>query len=83
MSRGASRERQTYLTTREHSLIKMLGDCASEFAQIATGELVGDQHEFTDKIHQLQHTVMAQAASRAYPDRYRLLGESPVKGEDE
>lgn len=24
----------------------------------------------------IQHTVMAQAAARAYPDRYRLLGST-------
>lgn len=39
-----------------------------------------DLHELVHHIHAIQHTVMSQAAARAYPERYRLLGgviESP------
>lgn len=36
----------------------------------------GDLREGVDKIHQLQHTVMAQAAARAFPERFRLLGST-------
>ena len=38
------------------------------------GVATDDVQEAVDKIHQLQHAVAAQAAARAYPDRYRLLG---------
>lgn len=34
----------------------------------------GDCAEMVDKIHQLQLMILAQAASRAYPDRFRKLG---------
>lgn len=34
----------------------------------------GDWAEAADKIHQLQAVIMAQAASRAYPDLFRPLG---------
>lgn len=34
-----------------------------------------DGHELVDKVHQLQAMVMSQAAGRAYPERFRLLGE--------
>ena len=33
----------------------------------------GDLDEFAAAIHVLQARVMARAASRAYPDRFRLL----------
>jgi hypothetical protein len=33
-----------------------------------------DLHELVAHIHAIQHTVMSQAAARAYPERYRLLG---------
>lgn len=33
-----------------------------------------DLHELVHHIHAIQHTVMSQAAARAYPERYRLLG---------
>lgn len=34
----------------------------------------GDWAEAADKIHQLQAVIMAQAATRAYPDLFRALG---------
>ena len=36
----------------------------------------GDVNEFVDAIHDIQRMIMSQAAARAYPDRYRLLGWS-------
>jgi len=36
---------------------------------------LGDLGEIAGHIHGIQHAVMSQAAARAYPDRYRLLGE--------
>lgn len=34
----------------------------------------GDCAELAAEIHTIQHRIMAQAAARAYPDRYRLMG---------
>lgn len=34
----------------------------------------GDVRELGDHIHAIQNVVMAQAAARAYPNQYRLLG---------
>lgn len=34
----------------------------------------GDLRELVVHIHAIQHAVMSQAAARAYPDRFRLLG---------
>lgn len=35
-----------------------------------------DLREFTSHIHAIQHTIMSQAAARAYPKSLRLLGAS-------
>jgi hypothetical protein len=65
------------LTDIEHELIIKLGECANIFCnQIAWADVEDDKNEFIDKIHQLQHTVLAQAGARAYPDRYRLAGRT-------
>jgi len=49
----------------------------------AFGRIVGDGQtrmddlsEAVHHIHALQHMIMSQAAARAYPSRFRLLGES-------
>lgn len=34
----------------------------------------GDVREFVAVMHNLQRMIMAQAAARAYPEHYRLLG---------
>lgn len=64
------------LTDNELTLIEKLGECANLFAQvIGDGEQsINDLYECVDKIHQLQHMVMSQAAARAYPEKFRLLG---------
>jgi len=48
----------------------------------AVGRVVGndrtrhaDLAELTAHIHAIQHAIMSQAAARAYPERFRLLGE--------
>lgn len=35
---------------------------------------VGDWNEMAERIHAIQHTLMAQAAARCHPGRFRLLG---------
>jgi len=39
----------------------------------------GDWDEAAALIHNIQHLVMAQAAARAYPTTFRLLGHSLAK----
>jgi ATP-dependent Clp protease ATP-binding subunit ClpA len=51
----------------------------SEFTRIFVPTIRGSKHdvrEVVDKIHQIQALVMSQAAARAYPDKFRLLGGS-------
>ncbi len=70
------RQRKQLLTRREHALIEKLGECAGEFnAIIGTScTRTPDLEEVFAGIHHLQQAVMSQAAARAYPIRYRLLG---------
>lgn len=35
----------------------------------------GDLNELVRHVHGIQHMVMAQSSARAYPERFRLLGE--------
>jgi hypothetical protein len=66
------------LTTQEQALIETLGHVWNELCQIVAAGPTrqADLAEAMSHIHALQHTVMAQAAARAFPDRYRVLGQT-------
>lgn len=38
-----------------------------------------DRRELAAQIHAVQHTIMGQAAARAHPDKYRLLGKEILR----
>lgn len=67
------------MTEQEHELLDKLSECSRLF-----GKVVGnvskvrqaDLDEMVHHIHALQNMVLAQAAARAYPLKYRLMGES-------
>jgi hypothetical protein len=71
-------ERQTYgLTDDEHKAIGLTADLWNLLCASVVGDgpsRAGDLAELCAHIHAIQRTVMAQAAARAHPDRYRLLG---------
>lgn len=57
-------------------------DLTTELTNLLAGEIIGDGatrsgdiNEMCKRIHDVQHMIMAQAAARAYPERFRLLGE--------
>lgn len=64
------------LTADEHRLMVLTGDLMQLLARIVGNgsSRAGDLNEAVAHIHALQAMVLAQAAARAYPDRYRLLG---------
>lgn len=75
--RGRLAGRATLLTDAEHKAI----DLTAELWSLLCREIVGqdrsrdrDLAELAAHIHAIQNDVLAQAAARAYPDRYRLLG---------
>lgn len=66
------------LTDTEHRAM----DLTVELVQVMVTEVIGqdasrdgDVAELVGHVHAIQHMIMSQAAARAYPDRYRLLGE--------
>lgn len=65
------------LTPDEHDAINRAGELytfiADRVASHATTRET-DLRELALHIHNIQHVVMAQAAARQYPQRYRLLG---------
>lgn len=66
------------LTDAEHAAVKALGDVWHDLCHIiGSGPTrAHDLAEVIVHIHALQHFVMAQAAARAYPSRYRLAGDT-------
>lgn len=68
------------LTDKEKKLVKDLGNIANGFSEVAKEEdegipYSGDMHEAVLYIHALQNIVLANAAARAYPGKYRLFGK--------
>lgn len=66
------------LTFTEHRAVECLADLWG-----LLGRIIGkgrnqrdDLAELIVPVHALQNAILAQAAARAYPDRYRLMGES-------
>src|ERR1700677_510490 len=68
-------QRLGYLTPEELEAMDLIGTFAGKLKKIiGEGPQSGhDWAEAADKIHQLQCVIMAQAASRAYPELFRLL----------
>lgn len=57
-------------------------ELTTELFNLVSLEVIGhdvtrenDHRDFTDNIHQIQRMLLSQAAGRAYPNRFRTLGE--------
>lgn len=76
-----------YLTPEEHRVMDMTADLANALYRLIDGTDEGlvsrDWNEAVLPLHAIQHTVLAQAAARAYPERYRLLGRTLTKIEED
>ncbi len=66
------------MTPDEHEAMRLSGELASLGRKIIGDgpQAQYDWAEFVQAIHGVQQMVLRQCAARAYPDRYRLLGES-------
>lgn len=58
-------------------------DLTAELMNLIASEIIGDGptraqdiNEAALRIHAIQHMIMSQAAVRAHPDLFRLLGEA-------
>lgn len=65
-----------FMTELEHEAMRLSGDLATCLKRIiGTGpQAEHDWAEAAQRIHAIQHTILAQAAARAYPGLYRPLG---------
>lgn len=65
------------LTDEEHKCMALLSDVHTLFSSICGNRDTRheDMREMVSYVHQLQRAVLAQAGARAYPDKYRALGE--------
>lgn len=69
----------------EHAIASKVADLAADFIELV-GQTDTAQEDFAEilpHLHALQQTVMAQAAARAHPSRYRALGQSVVEDVDD
>ena len=64
------------LTPDEQEAMRLSGELASLCHRIIGNgpQAANDWSEMAVRIHGVQHMILAQAAARAYPDEYRLLG---------
>lgn len=69
------------LTEKEHQAVEVSAQLSRLMAEIIfeggdPGVAASDRAEAITLIHGIQQMILTQAAARAYPDRYRLLGAS-------
>lgn len=65
------------LTPAEHKALELTAGLWNHIIQEVMGDDgLNDSRELALHIHNIQHMIMAQAAARAYPEKYRLLGWS-------
>lgn len=67
------------LTEAEHRAMELTVQLVNLLSTEIIGQgrsRAGDINEVVHHIHGIQNMILSQAAGRAYPDRYRLLGET-------
>lgn len=76
MSATIRRTSEPTLTADEHRAMDLTVELVNLLSEIMGDgrPRAGDLHEVVFHIHGIQRMVLSQAAARAYPDRYRLLG---------
>jgi hypothetical protein len=82
---GTSSDRGDLLTADEREALALSGQLAKLCRRIVGSgpQAADDWSELASRIHAVQHTIMAQAAARAYPFEFRLLGQVFDHGESE
>jgi hypothetical protein len=75
---GATPDVGELMTEAEHTAVELAGKLWTHIVTKVIGRghtRQADVREVTTLVHHIQRAVMAQAAARAYPDRYRRLGD--------
>lgn len=65
------------LTIDEHRAVELLGELWNLSCRIVGNgpSRQADMSEIAQHIHVMQQSILSQAAARAYPELYRLLGD--------
>lgn len=75
--------RNDLMTPEEHHAMEMTADLFNYMSKNVFGKNTdarrADMPELAHHIHDLQRMIMSQAACRAFPEKYRLLGEMPSR----
>ncbi len=77
MSKSPKSKPDALLSDLEHEAIEKSGELAQLMRKLI-GEGPNAYHDWVEAtihIHALQNMILSQAAARAYPDKFRLLGE--------
>lgn len=76
-------DRHDLMTAEEHHAMDMTADLFNYMSRNVIGHdpdaRPGDMRELVASIHDLQRMILAQAGCRAFPEKYRLLGEKPQR----
>lgn len=64
------------LTPDEHEALELTADLGRVMRRVIGNDNGPDVAEAVAALHVIQNMVRGQAAARAYPDRYRLLGKT-------
>lgn len=72
------------LTDGERKAVAMCAELWNQLVSIVNwgGTRLNDCRELAAHLHALQNAVLAQAAARAYPGQYRLLGSTFKEADD-
>lgn len=69
-----------FMTEAEHRAMELTAELHNLMSSKVVGHGApreGDMAELVAITHSMQRLILSQAAGRAYPGRYRLLGEDP------
>jgi len=71
------------LTAEEHRVMDLTAELANTLGRIVgDGETrLADLGELVGHVHAIQWAILAQAAGRIWPERYRTLGETIAAAE--
>ena len=76
LTRDGAVDMSDLLTETEHEAMDLTAELMRAMRQImGDANIAGDLNEAAAHIHGIQNMILANAAARAYPDRYRLLGQ--------
>jgi hypothetical protein len=75
---GWDAAKNAMLTDAEHKAMDLVAELTRAIAGVIGDggyQAANDMREVVLHVHAIQNMILSQSAARAYPDRYRLLGQ--------